>query len=245
MQLKCDGKRHRLAVTATFPASIKLPGAVLSRSGCQAMRASSGGVKKTNLSHTPAPTNNLSAHVMAGSANSPPNPAFGSHWHSTKPVGAPSGRMLLSHRGVCGVTCESLGVDGDPLHSLAFLYGQQEIDFIGAVCLGPGKGRRGGTGWHAMSWVGKQRHCGTGSRWPPPALLWGAWLGQGASCSLMGCQGRGRWHLSAQGRIAPGQNGHAMLIPCIPGGPVMVPPRAQPVLTGRPWCSSANRRGNR
>lgn len=39
MQLKCDGKRHRLAVTATFPASIKIPGAVLSGSGCQAARA--------------------------------------------------------------------------------------------------------------------------------------------------------------------------------------------------------------
>ena len=43
MQLKCDGKRHRLAVTATFPASIKLPGAVLSGSGCQAVRAPSRG----------------------------------------------------------------------------------------------------------------------------------------------------------------------------------------------------------
>lgn len=43
MQLKCDGKRHRLAVTATFPASIKLPGAVLFGSGCQAARAWSWG----------------------------------------------------------------------------------------------------------------------------------------------------------------------------------------------------------
>ncbi|EOB08888.1 hypothetical protein Anapl_10202 [Anas platyrhynchos] len=36
MQLKCDGKRHRLAVTATFPTSIKLPGAALSGRDCQA-----------------------------------------------------------------------------------------------------------------------------------------------------------------------------------------------------------------
>lgn len=43
MQLKCDGKRHRLAVTDKFRASIKLPGAVLSRSGCQAVRAPSWG----------------------------------------------------------------------------------------------------------------------------------------------------------------------------------------------------------
>lgn len=52
MQLKCDGKRHRLAVTATFPASIKLPGAVLSRSGCQAVRAPSRGGLEKQISPT-------------------------------------------------------------------------------------------------------------------------------------------------------------------------------------------------
>lgn len=41
MQLKCDGKRHCLAMTATFPASIKLAGAVLSGSSCQAARTPS------------------------------------------------------------------------------------------------------------------------------------------------------------------------------------------------------------
>ena len=181
MQLKCDGKRHRLAVTATFPASIKLSGAVLSRSGCQAVRAPSWrGVRKTNLSHTPASTNNLSIHVTAGAANSPAALLLAAAGVAPGPWGAPRTGMLLCHGGGCGVTCESLGVDEDPLHGLAFLHRQQQVDFVGAVGLGPGEGL----------WGGWQRLACAGSRQPPPALLWSAWLGQGASCHRGGARGQ-------------------------------------------------------
>lgn len=44
-----------------------------------------------------------------------------------------------------GVTCKGFGVNEDPLYGLAFLHCQQQVDFVRAVCLGPG---RGAEGWH-------------------------------------------------------------------------------------------------
>lgn len=43
MQLKCDGKRHRLAMTATFPASIKLPRSGVLQEPLPAVRSPSQG----------------------------------------------------------------------------------------------------------------------------------------------------------------------------------------------------------
>lgn len=78
---------------------------------------------------------------MVGAANSPPTALLlAATGVAPGLLHAPHGGMLLCHGGGHSVTCESLGVNGDPLHGLAFLHRQQQVDFIGAVRLGPGEG---------------------------------------------------------------------------------------------------------
>lgn len=52
-----------------------------------------------------------------------------------------------------GVTCESLGVNEDPLNGLPILLAQLQVDLAGAVSLGPV-----GQGWKEVSKAGRPAH---------------------------------------------------------------------------------------
>lgn len=120
---------------------------------------------------------------MARAANSlsprSPPPGFWQPAVLQQVSGHPQGGLLV-FLGGCGATCEGFGVDGDPLHGLPFLHRQQQVDFVGAVGLGPGEG---------------QAACTR----PPPAFFLATWLGSGAPHLpvVTGCQGTAWWHFAS------------------------------------------------